>query len=176
MIPGFNLHENFITPLEEQDLLQAIDKERWSHKLSRRTQHYGYIYDYKRGSSYAKTTPIPHWCDFLIDRLVDKNVLARRPNQMIINEYMPGQGIAPHIDDPSSFDDGIVSVSLGSPIYMDFIGDKKRKEVYLPRRSMFSLHKQARYLWKHGIAARKYDHKIMRKRRVSLTFRIMKRC
>ncbi len=34
------------------------------------------------------------------------------PNQLTINEYIPGQGIAPHIDTHSAFEGAIVSLSL----------------------------------------------------------------
>lgn len=46
---------------------------------------------------------------------------SRRPlfNQMIVNSYSPGQGIRAHVD-LASFADGIVSVSLHSPVVMDF--------------------------------------------------------
>jgi alkylated DNA repair protein alkB family protein 8 len=50
-----------------------------------------------------------------------------------------------------------------------------RKHVYLPRRSLLILEKDARYLWLHGIPPRKYDkvngQLIPRKRRLSFTFR-----
>ena len=39
---------------------------------------------------------------------------------MIVNEYEPGQGINPHIDNTNLFRDTIVSVSLGSPTIMIF--------------------------------------------------------
>lgn len=39
-------------------------------------------------------------------------------NQLIINEYNPGQGINPHIDNPILFSSPIVSLSLGSDCIM----------------------------------------------------------
>ena len=36
------------------------------------------------------------------------------PDQVTVNEYLPGQGIAPHVDTHSAFEDGIASLSLGS--------------------------------------------------------------
>lgn len=152
-IEGLVLHENFLTPAEERDLLARIDAQRWNTSLKRRTQH---------------------WCDLLVDRLLDQGVLVSRPDQMIINEYQPGQGIAAHIDNTSAFADGIVSVSLGSDVVMDFVNADDKKELRLPRRSALSLHGPARYEWRHGIAQRKTDHGHPRARRVSLTFRKMK--
>lgn len=39
---------------------------------------------------------------------------------MIINEYEPGQGISPHIDNINLFKDIIVSLSLSSDCIMIF--------------------------------------------------------
>ena len=55
-------------------------------------------------------------------------------DQMIVNEYEPGQGINPHIDNTTLFRDTIVSVSLGSPTVMVFEKDKKKTEFILKRR------------------------------------------
>ena len=173
-IDGLILIENFITPTEEQQLLSCIDSEIWDTRLCRRTQHYGYIYDYTSGKANTKAAPIPEWCNFIIDRLCSQNVLSERPNQIIINEYLPGQGIGPHIDDPNSFKDGIVSLTLGSACMMDFSCTEDTKSVYLQRRSIVSLHRDARYKWKHGITPRKSDNGIKRLRRVSITFRTKK--
>lgn len=51
------------------------------------------------------------------------------------------------------------------------------KEIILKRKSLVKLSGEARYDWKHGIKARKYDiikgTKYERKKRISLTFRII---
>ena len=44
--PGVTLIERFLTPIEEQGLLAMIDSSEWSHDLGRRTQQYGYKFDY----------------------------------------------------------------------------------------------------------------------------------
>ncbi len=172
-IPGLVIVENLITPEEEYALMNAVDCEPWNTTLSRRTQHYGYVYNYK-SKVVLKTKPIPDYCDFLIERLLSNGILTLKPDQMIINEYEPGQGISPHVDDVRSFADGIVSISLGSNVTMDFTSNNNKVEVPLPRRSVVALFGQARYEWKHGIAARKFDNGEKRSRRISLTFRKMK--
>ncbi len=93
---------------------------------------------------------------------------------MIVNEYVPGQGIFPHVDDVSSFEDGIVSLSLGSAICMDLIKKPEAREGLLKRRSVIAFHGKARYEWRHGIRARKEDRGVKRGTRVSLTFRKMR--
>lgn len=171
-ISGLVYIENFISEKEEIDLLENINKQEWNTTLKRRTQHYGFIYDYLKGSANTKTTPLPEWSMFLIERL--RGYLKVEPDQLIINEYEPGQGIYPHIDSTDSFKDGIISISLGSDIIMDFIRGDDKKELVLHRRSMLCLHGDARYKWRHGIVPRKSDNGVKRSKRISLTFRKMK--
>lgn len=170
---GLSLHEEFISKEEEFALLMCIQHEEWNTQLKRRTQHYGYVYDYA-GKDVTPTTPIPSWCDTLVDRLIEQKILEERPNQLIVNEYVPGKGIAPHVDAPKLFGDGIVSLSLGSPIVMDFSRGATKIEKVLPRRSLLVLKGEARYQWKHGITPRLADHLIPRGTRISLTFRKVK--
>jgi len=98
-------------------------------------------------------------------------------DQVTINEYLPGQGIRPHVDTPEAFGSHISSLSLLSPIIMDFRypGSKEKKSIVLPPRSMLVLTGPARYKWSHGISHRKIDcingSIVQRKRRVSLTLR-----
>ena len=101
------------------------------------------------------------------------------PDQIIVNEYLPGQGIAPHIDQPKAFGPVVAAVSLGAPVLMEFTrkmaGERQRHSVWLAADSLLVLTGEARYRWRHGIARRKSDPqdglRIPRSRRVSLTFR-----
>ncbi|KAI2510798.1 tRNA methyltransferase [Fragilaria crotonensis] len=98
-------------------------------------------------------------------------------NQMTINEYRPGEGIGSHIDTPSAFGDGLMSLSLNSGIVMEFRDTKsdQTKLVYLPARSLLVMTGPARYEWEHHIVTRRTDtHKgvvMPRGLRVSLTLR-----
>ena len=49
---------------------------------------------------------------------------------MIVNEYEPGQGISPHIDNVKLFDAVVVSVSLGSECVMQFTQKEKDEGKY----------------------------------------------
>lgn len=177
-VSGLTLTNDIINQEEETALLTALDAETWNTTLARRTQHYGYEYDYRNKDAKKEAPPIPEYCGFLVDRLLERSVLKERPDQMIVNEYRPGQGIAPHVDHVGAFADGIVSVSLGSDVMMDFINvatPSLKKEGVLPRRSALAMHGVARYKWRHGIAQRTVDPVCgKRRRRVSLTFRKMK--
>jgi hypothetical protein len=44
---GLMYEENFVSPEEEKELLEHIDRGQWLFDLKRRVQHFGYKYDYK---------------------------------------------------------------------------------------------------------------------------------
>lgn len=79
---------------------------------------------------------------------------AGQARQAILNRYNPGEGIKAHIDLPNRFADGIIVISLGSGIAMDFAheGRKEVFTVWLPPRSIVVLEGEARWEWTHGIA------------------------
>lgn len=99
------------------------------------------------------------------------------PDQVIVNEYEPGQGISAHIDCVPCFDGTIASLSLGSSCVMEFLNARTRgkREILLDERSLIVLSGEARYDWTHAIPGRKSDmingQKMYRLRRASLTFR-----
>jgi len=180
-IPGLSYIENYIDNDEAIKLLSLIDEKSWLSDLKRRVQHYGYKYDYLSKSIDNKhyLGPLPSWLMKLSEQLHEQGTFAQIPNQVIINEYLPGQGIAPHIDCPSCFGIDICSLSLGSSCIMSFTKDGNKVDSLLKPNSLISLSGDARYLWKHSIASRKTDKfegvKLFRQRRVSLTFRVVKK-
>lgn len=114
-------------------------------------------------------------------RLVEQKVFPRAPDQLLVNEYTPGQGIASHIDHEKHFGDVVCSLSLGSACVMDFQSkaDSEQVHMLLPVRGLLALRDDARYQWKHGITKRKSDKLddgtvLKRGTRISLTFRTMK--
>ncbi|GAM26908.1 hypothetical protein SAMD00019534_100830 [Acytostelium subglobosum LB1] len=175
--PGLSLLTDFITEEEERILVDNIDKSEWKTEIARRTQQYGYHYCYRlRGvdelddQGQPMTPPIPQYLQFLVDRLAATPQIPVGMDQIIINEYEPGQQIKPHIDSTKDWDACVVSLSCLSDWRMVFIpeDDDKSKEVsmVLPKRSLLVLKGDARYKWKHGIRSQ-----VKVGRRVSLTFR-----
>ena len=182
-IGGADYQSGFISTEEEKALIDAIDCEYWAKDLRRRVQQYGYRYDYKerKATGDDKIRELPDWVSFLCDRLVDRKIFEFRPQQLIVNEYEPGQGIAPHTD-RDCFGPVVASVSVGSDCIMDIHRRPKVKEtafqIVLERCSLLVLRGAARDQWLHGIRPNKADsqngHRIPRGRRLSLTFRTMK--
>jgi alkylated DNA repair dioxygenase AlkB len=178
-INGLIYLPNFISPIEQQKLLEIIGESTWLGDLNRRVQHHGYKYDYKkRGIDISmKLDKLPEWATTLSNKIHQQKLMPYLPDQLIVNEYLPGQGIAPHIDCEPCFEGVIASLSLGAACVMDFTNNysNEKKSILLEAQSLLVLGDEARYGWKHGIAARKSDMynglKMLRQRRVSLTFR-----
>ncbi|PNF31433.1 hypothetical protein B7P43_G04066 [Cryptotermes secundus] len=154
--PGLILLEEFVTEDEEKSLLNCIDWKTSASHLGqtlkhRRVKHYGYEFQYDT-NNVDKECPlsenIPSECNFLWDRLKDKNisVLSSFPTQLTVNHYQPGQGIPSHVDTHSAFKDPILSLSLGSSIVMEFRHqDGRVSPVILPQRSLLIMSEEARY-------------------------------
>ena len=103
---------------------------------------------------------------------------GRLPEQCIVNEYRPGQGIGMHADH-ASFGPVVVSLSLGDAWTMNFRPRSQRpyvrdalasdEVVLLPRRSALVLRGPARSAFMHGIDRSANAHRAAT--RVSATFR-----
>ena len=179
-ISGLRYIPNFISAAMSAELLERIDKQDWRADLRRRVQHYGYIYDYRsRAISHdMKLGPLPNWLGEISSKLVEQKIFVQMPDQVIINEYEPGQGIAAHIDCVPCFGNHIASLSLGGAVDMRFDRVGEAYNLRLMPQSLLGLSGEARLEWRHSIAARKTDivdgQRAARSRRVSLTFRTVK--
>ena len=179
-VPGMRYLRSFLSPDEQDDFIRRIDENEgaWLTDLSRRVQHYGWRYDYQARAitSDMRIGPLPDWLQALAQRLYEETDLFERPpEQVIVNEYEPGQGIAMHTDHPG-FGSAVAMVSLGDDWEMDFsrTGDRPpaTSRVMLERGSALILTEDARKKWRHGIAKRRKERSgRQRKRRLSLTFR-----
>ena len=179
-VPGLQFLQGFLTPEQQAYCVQRVDAaaDQWRNDLSRRVQHYGWRYDYKARA----ITPdmhigaLPDWLAQLAQKLYHETGLFDRvPEQVIVNEYQPGQGIAMHIDHPG-FGPTVCTISLLDDWEMDFAANWRDKSpALLPRGSCVLLAGDARSVWQHGIAPRKSEMLAQgrrpRQRRLSLTFR-----
>lgn len=200
LLPWWNpTKDTSSTPTQEINL--QSHKHTHTLLMKRRVQHFGYEFKYDI-LNVDLSSPLTDFYSFpppflyeLTNRissltsslsLTDNSGKPWYPDQLTINEYNPGQGLAAHVDTHSAFEDIIVLVSLGSRCVMEFIRDpqynsntdqkenecestqdqikfdEKRKEIYkyvtLPRRSVCILSEESRYLWAHYIPQRKYDN------------------
>lgn len=176
-INGLLYIPQYISDPHHDKLVQTIDAQPWRTDLSRRVQHYGYVYDYraKRVDPSMHLGELPVWLQRIAIQLHQDGLTPAISDQAIINEYELGQGIADHIDCTPCFGDVIVSLSLAAPVVMDLNRDAQSVSILLEPRSLLVLRGEARYQWSHGIARRKQDSIdniiLKRERRLSITIR-----
>ncbi len=179
-IKGLTYVPNYISKKIHDRLLEVINQQPWRNDLKRRVQHYGYVYNYinRKINSDMFLGELPKFCQYFAEKFHEECWFSVTPDQVIINEYQPGQGITDHVDCEPCFEDTVISMSLGSPCIMRFTNIQQPhlivKQVLEPR-SIVVLQDIARYDWKHGIRGRKSDiingKREMRTTRISLTFR-----
>ncbi|WP_406826410.1 alpha-ketoglutarate-dependent dioxygenase AlkB [Pedobacter sp. KACC 23697] len=179
VISGLTYYPDFISEDDENELLAMINAEEWLVELKRRVQHYGWKYNYRERSIDKSMClgPLPHWVKKIAISLKECGIADEIPDQVIVNEYRPGQGISNHIDCEPCFADTIISISLSSTSIMNFINleSKLKIDAILEARSAICLKGDARYKWSHGIPGRLADDifgvRINRGLRISMTFR-----
>jgi alkylated DNA repair dioxygenase AlkB len=171
---GFTYHENFISPGEEERLLQELANVQYKPfefrgvMANRKVAHYGFNYEYgSRQVSPGLVIP-----EFLLSL---RNAVAEWTGdpedafrEVLLTYYPPGAGIGWHRDAPAF--GKVVGVSLQSSCEMRFRrGDKGRTaaRLTLAPRSAYVLDGAARNAWQHSIPAQKEP-------RYSITFRTIR--
>ncbi|XP_025955957.2 alkylated DNA repair protein alkB homolog 8 isoform X1 [Dromaius novaehollandiae] len=166
--PGLTVVEKVISPEEERMMLESIDwiededtQNAQKTLKHRRVKHFGYEFCYD-SNNVDKDKPLsgglPEICNLFLEKCLRQGYIKHKPDQLTVNQYEPGQGIPPHVDTHSAFEDEIISLSLGAEIVMDFKHpDGHTVAVMLPRCSLLVMAGESRYLWTHGITPRKYD-------------------
>ena len=179
-LSGLSYHADFIAPAEEQSLLTALDEGVWSDDINRRAQQFGYHYSIRsriRANAAQYAGPLPAWCRFVTQRIQARDLFTPELDQMIAQEYLPGQGIGLHTDLESLREDVVCILSLGSQVEMTFLQPSTgaRWARMLWPRSLLLIAGEARYDWQHGIPKRRSDfyeaRRLPRGRRISLSFR-----
>lgn len=179
-VPGLFLFPNFIDVEREKKLLSEIDGQVWMVDYLRRLQYYGFRNELEKPYDLISIPiPIPPLIYQLSQEITDEKILINQPDQVIINEYVPGEGIKPH-KDRNYYENQICGVNLGSGCIMRFIKGKNLEviDVEIPRRSLYVMQDDARKKWSHGIPPRKKDsingNVYHRERRISITYRKVK--
>ena len=114
------LIENFVSKEESDHLIHEIlaQKQKWTVLSGRNLQNHG--------GTVAKggliPTKFPNWLGGLINRKIFPlfpDPAAHPPNHCLINSYLPGEGIFPHMDGPVYYP-FVVILSLGAPTIIRF--------------------------------------------------------
>eukprot|EP00041_Stephanoeca_diplocostata_P014991 m.283713 g.283713 ORF g.283713 m.283713 type:complete len:373 (+) comp19882_c0_seq1:236-1354(+) len=109
----------FITEVEEKQLLQHTYRSQWVSLSSRRLQLWS---DCSVAQSQSQARPMCPWLDAIISELMTCEAFRTpndRPNHCLINEYQRGQGIMAHTDGPA-FLPRVATLSLGSTALVSF--------------------------------------------------------
>ena len=173
----------FLDDDAQKALIARIDTKPWRTDLERRVQHYGWRYDYRTRTvtSDMDLGPLPDWVADVASRLYAETKLFERvPDQAIVNEYRPGQGIALHAD-RQCFGDTVATLSLGDDWEMRLRPvkgiAKEGRRIMLVHGSVLILTADSRWRWMHGIDKRRTEVSRVgqreRQRRLSVTFRTM---
>ena len=182
-VNGLYYVKDFLSPEEQRECVERVDAagDKWLNDLKRRVQHYGWRYDYKARA----ITPdmhigaLPDWLDTIAQKLYHEvelpngsKLFSRPPEQVIVNEYEAGQGIAMHIDH-RGFGPTVCTISLLEDWEMDFrLKQNDKQPAMLETGSCVFLTEESRYDWQHGILPRRREKDgTKRERRISLTFR-----
>ena len=107
--------------------------------------------------------PLPIWLQSVVDDVNSTGIFGHHPaNHVLLNEYLPGQGIMPHLDG-DLFYPTITTVSLGSHTVLDFYeplkddGDHRSLEdrfqfsLFVRPRSLLVLKEDLYHKYLHGI-------------------------
>jgi alkylated DNA repair dioxygenase AlkB len=158
---GFTYTPNFITPSEEQELIEAIRAiemkafQFHGYEGKRRTKNYGYNWSFEN-RTLSKGLPIPSHFQWLIDRVARQiSIPPDRIVQLLLIEYPPGAVINWHRDAPPF--DVIMGISLyGDRIFRLRPHDKNKQGrssiISLPiaPRSLYTMQGEARSEWEHS--------------------------
>ncbi|ODM93525.1 Alpha-ketoglutarate-dependent dioxygenase alkB 6 [Orchesella cincta] len=110
---------DFITKGEEEYLKDSVykaPKPRWTQLQNRRLQNWGGVPHVKGMIAEA----LPTWLQSTVAKISDLGVFGdKKANHVLVNEYLSGQGIMPHLDGPL-FYPTITTVNLGSHGVLNF--------------------------------------------------------
>eukprot|EP01080_Neovahlkampfia_damariscottae_P007724 gene7724-12194_t len=202
----------FISEEKEEEILKNVkylilvtvmkiysqNSSKWTNLLNRRLQNHGGI----PNAQGMLSSPLPDWLNELGKKMNDECSIFQKklPNHVLINEYLPGQGIMSHKDGPI-YDNIVGSISLESYVMITFSKDKfsEKQEHYsfiLEPRSLIIFTDDIYDEYLHGIDENeefelkeednivnlhllkkklKIGDKIKREKRISLTHRVVKK-
>ncbi|PWA92937.1 Oxoglutarate/iron-dependent dioxygenase [Artemisia annua] len=118
-VPTVYYIPDFISDTDQTQLLNKIytaPVSKWKSLKNRRLQDWGGIVHGKG----LLPQDLPSWLTKITEKISEESSLYPSAiNHVLINEYLPNQGIMPHQDGPAYFP-VVAILSLGSPVVMDF--------------------------------------------------------
>ncbi|EEB15536.1 conserved hypothetical protein [Pediculus humanus corporis] len=159
---------DFITEEEEENILNNVyssPKPKWTNLSNRRLQNWGGIPHLKG----MIPEDIPAWLDKVLSKIKETNAFPKekQPNHVLVNEYLPNQGIMRHLDGPI-FTPVISTISCGSHTVLNFHPPLDKNEdcsksksiamsILLERRSLVVIAEDLYHLYPHSICEKSED-------------------
>jgi len=141
------IHYEFISPEEERFVLSKIPTSEVKG-VRHRNAIWRYGTKIYSNGVVSKEIPVEFW--YFANKIYCAGLLPAIPTHITINEYLPGNTIAPHIDKPES-GEVITVLSLLSEAEMVLSNGEEKKTLLLPPRSLLQLSGDERWVWKHSI-------------------------
>lgn len=155
------LIENYLTDIEEKELMNFLEKENFTQEGNRSTIQYGQHYRYMGSKTNPK--PIPDVIKGLLTRL-NTEFASSNPNKQfhyelnscLVNRFAHGNEVIPeHSDNEGDINklSSIFTISLGSPRTVHFrdIGSNEVTEIKCHGRSMYHMTRASQEFFKHSI-------------------------
>jgi alkylated DNA repair protein alkB family protein 6 len=122
---------DWVSIAEEVAMLQAVADsplDAWTPLRGRRLQNFGGVP--RPAPEGMVPEPMPGWVDSVLEELVAAGIFSpdAPPNHVLLNEYEPGQGIAPHRDGPL-YAPTVAILSLGSACAFDFVSNDTERDI-----------------------------------------------
>ena len=159
-IPGLYCIRNYLSKTEHEMILNKINSNIKFEPItksvnSRRVAHFGYNYSYDR-SGLTKAADIPNYlAEFVtadrINHVLKQNIITKPFDQVIINEYKPGQQISYHTDHTKQFGPIIACISIGETVRINFKSGTVEKTIRAEPKSMYIMTADARYKFQHSL-------------------------
>jgi len=168
---------NLLSVDEHKELLSILENDSESsddwktagHRANRLVRHYGYNYPYTAKQELTLADPIPSYMLSIIQKLrtTVPELADFNADQAIINRYLTGEGIGPHVDHTELFGNTVVSVSIGCETTMRFKKAGDTFDQIVKPRSAYAMTGDSRYGWTHEMPKSKRQCAT----RFSITFR-----
>ncbi|KAF7993111.1 hypothetical protein HCN44_005892 [Aphidius gifuensis] len=159
---------NFITDNDEKEIIKYVNnapQPKWTQLSHRRLQNWGGI-PHPKGMIAEE---IPQWLQKYMNKIKDLNIFKNntQPNHVLINEYLPNQGIMGHSDGPL-FHPIVTTITCGSHTLLEFTkrldtnDDKERNlksefSFLLEPKSLLILQDDLYHNYLHSIEERDHD-------------------
>ncbi|XP_064437490.1 alpha-ketoglutarate-dependent dioxygenase alkB homolog 6 isoform X8 [Mirounga angustirostris] len=170
---------DFISKEEEEYLLRQVfnaPKPKWTQLSGRKLQNWGPHCPLPGGLPHPRgmvPERLPLWLQRYVDKVSDLSLFGGLPaNHVLVNQYLPGEGIMPHEDGPLYYPT-VSTISLGSHTMLDLYEPRQPKDddpaeqprspprpatsLLLEPRSLLVLRGTAYTRLLHGIAAARVD-------------------